>query len=88
VGDADAPAFGTLDPEILAWCEENGFHLVTGNRRSMPRHLADHLAAGRHIPGILAVRRGASYGEVIEILLLAVEASWEDEFHDRIEYIP
>ena len=34
-----APALGTLDPEILIWCEENLFLLVTNNRKSMPVHL-------------------------------------------------
>lgn len=52
VGDPSAPPKGTLDPEILLWCEEWDFTLVTNNRHSMPLHLADHLAAGRHIPGI------------------------------------
>lgn len=36
VGKLEAPALGTLDPEILTWCENNGFILVTNNRRSMP----------------------------------------------------
>ncbi|MEH1769023.1 DUF5615 family PIN-like protein [Nostoc sp.] len=52
VGELATPAKGTLDPEILDWCEEMGFILVTNNRRSMPVHLADHFAQGRHIPGI------------------------------------
>ena len=32
IGDPGAPPRGTLDPEILIWCEENGFILVTNNR--------------------------------------------------------
>jgi hypothetical protein len=40
----------TLDPEILLWCEAHRFILVTNNRRSMPRHLADHLAMGCQNP--------------------------------------
>ncbi len=51
IGDPGAPARGTLDPEILQWCEGNGFALVTSNRNSMPRHLADHLARGEHVLG-------------------------------------
>ncbi|MBD2773589.1 DUF5615 family PIN-like protein [Iningainema tapete] len=31
VGDLDAPLKGTLDPEILCWCEEQGFILGTRN---------------------------------------------------------
>jgi hypothetical protein len=33
------------------------FALATYNRASMPIHLRDHLAAGRHIPGVFVLRR-------------------------------
>ena len=52
VGDPGAPPRGTLDPEILCWCEEHSFVLVTNNRTSMPVHLAAHIAQCRHVPGI------------------------------------
>ena len=52
IGDPGLPPRGTLDPEILRWCEEQDFLLVTNNRKSMPEHLAAHLDAGRHVPGI------------------------------------
>jgi hypothetical protein len=44
IGMPGVPEYGTLDPEILIWCEENEFILVTNNRKSMPVHLEDHLA--------------------------------------------
>ena len=31
VGDPSAPALGTPDPEILAWCEAHEFLLITRN---------------------------------------------------------
>ncbi|MGA9383254.1 MAG: DUF5615 family PIN-like protein, partial [Phormidium sp.] len=36
VGEPGTPPRGTLDPEILCWCEEYDFVLVTNNRTSMP----------------------------------------------------
>ncbi len=39
IGEPATPPKGTLDPEILCWCEENNFILVTNNRTSMPVHL-------------------------------------------------
>ncbi len=53
VGDPGTPPKSTLDPEILYWCEEHGFVLVTNNRKSMPVHLIDHITEGHHVPGIL-----------------------------------
>ncbi|MEG4572341.1 DUF5615 family PIN-like protein [Microcoleus sp. N3A4] len=43
VGDPGTPPKSTLDPDILCWCEEQGFVLVTNNRSSMPVHLTDHI---------------------------------------------
>jgi hypothetical protein len=56
VGDVGAPALGTPDPEILIWLEANDAVLVSRNRRTMPVHLRDHLAEGRHVPGVLLIR--------------------------------
>lgn len=88
VGTAGAPPKGTLDPDLLRWCETYEFILVTNNRRSMPRHLLDHLAAGRHVPGILILSQNMSVGETVEELALIWGASQEGEYQDRIAYLP
>lgn len=88
VGMLGSPALGTRDPEILIWCEENGFILVTNNRKSMPGHLEDHLATGRHAPGIFILNAERSVGETIEELLLIASASPPEEYQDQIIYLP
>lgn len=87
VGDPDAPLLGTADPEILRWCEINGMSLVTNNRRSMPRHLRDHLLAGRHVPGIFLLPRGLTIGDVAERLALISGASDAAEYRDQLAYL-
>lgn len=71
IGEPATPQKGTLDPEILCWCEENNFILVTNNRTSMPVHLAAHLAQNRRIPGIFILNSNLSIGENLEELILA-----------------
>lgn len=88
IGDPDAPARGTLDPEILIWCETYDFILVTNNRKSMPRHLADHLAESRHIPGIFVIDPFSKIGETLTELIIIAGASFAQEYQDRIEYLP
>lgn len=88
VGELSAPFRGTLDPEILIWCEIHNFILVTNNRRSMPVHLSAHLAEARHIPGIFLLNPKLSVGENIEELILIAEVSDDDEYRDRIDYLP
>jgi hypothetical protein len=88
IGDPDAPAKGTLDPDILLWCESHGFVLVTNNRRSMPVHLTDHLTAAHHVPGIFIISQDLSIGQLIDELILIAFAALEDEFADCITFLP
>ena len=65
---------GTVDPEILCWCEEHNFLLVTNNRKSMPVHLTDHIAEGHHMPGIFILNPNLSTGQNLEELILLDES--------------
>ena len=88
VGDAGAPSLGTLDLAILDWCERHDFLLVTNNRRTMPRHLADHLSQGRHVPGIFVLNLDMSVPATADELILIAIASVEGEHRDMIQYLP
>ena len=88
IGDENVPPLGTLDEPILEWIADNGYILVTDNRRSMPKHLENHFVRGNHIPGILLIRRGTTLGEIIEELWLIWQASEAAEHRDRIQFIP
>lgn len=88
VGKLTAPAPGTLDPEIIIWCETYNFILVTNNRRSMPVHLADHLAQNRHVPGIFILSPKMSIGQNIDEPILIYQGSFDGEYQDRIEHLP
>lgn len=88
VGEPNTPPTGTLDPEILIWCEVYKFVLVTNNRTSMPVHLADHLQLGRHIPGIFILNSEMGIGETIEELILIAAGSFEEEYQNQIIHLP
>ncbi|MCL4393528.1 MAG: DUF5615 family PIN-like protein [Chloroflexi bacterium] len=88
VGDVSTPPDSTLDPDILIWCEQNSFILVTNNRKSMAPHLEHHLAQGRHVPGIFVMNPRMSVSETIAELLLIWGASGEEEYYDNIWFLP
>jgi len=88
VGSLSAPPFETPDPELLRWCEENGFILVTNNRKSMPNYLRNHLAEGLHVPGIFELNPNMSIIDTVAELLLIWSTSQEDEYRDRMEFLP
>lgn len=88
VGAPGAPPKGTLDPDLLVWCEEHGFLLITNNRKSMPTHLADHLKTNRHTPGIILLNATLSVGANIDELWLIATSHEPARFEDRITYLP
>ena len=64
--------------------------LVTNNRHSMPSHLADHLAGGRHVPGILLIDQSMTAAELANELAAHCRRSWQAwvEFCDIIKNLP
>ncbi len=88
VGEAGAPPKGMLDPDILVWCEQHDFILVTNNRRSMPVHLTDHIRQGRHVPGIILLNPSLSIGQNLEELRFIALGSFEREYQDLIVHLP
>jgi hypothetical protein len=88
VGDPEAPTTGTSDPDIVVWIEENNSILITENRSTIPTHLANHFAAGRHILGVFWLRPGVGIGRIIEELYLIWSVSTAEEYQDCTLFIP
>ena len=88
VGDpADLP-LGTPDPDILIWAEREGRVLVSEDRATMATHLANHLRAGRHSPGVFLLRPGVTLPQIVDALAVAAYAGDPGAIQDRTEFIP
>jgi hypothetical protein len=88
VGDGSAPARGSPDERLLEWLEMNDCMLVTNNRASMPGHLSNHVAQGRHVLGIIQLPKRANLNQTVEELILIANAGRPGEFQDQIVYLP
>lgn len=88
VGDPPDLALGAADPPILVWAEREDRLLVCLDKSTMQTHLTEHLARGRHCPGILVVRPGVSLREVVDQLVLVCHASDASEWADQMRFIP
>lgn len=88
VGDRDVLPKGTPDPDILVWAERAGRVVVSVDYNTMPGFLAAHLAAGRHLPGLLLPRPGKSVAAVVTELAIIAHAEHPDNLTDRAKYIP
>jgi hypothetical protein len=87
IGQPGAPPRGTLDPDILRWCEQHQFSLVTNNRTSMPVHLRDHIAAGQHVPGIFIINSRMTIGQTVDALALIWLEDQPENYTDLIIFL-
>ena len=78
---------GSVDPDILLWAEKAGRILVSEDKNTLPGHLADHVRAGHHSPGIFLVPLTCTIPRVVSFLVAAAYASDPGEWQDRIEYL-
>jgi PIN like domain len=88
VGDENSPPKGTVDAELLLWCEEHHWLLVTVDRTTMGDAVVAHCANGRHTFGVFILAPDATSGEVLDDLQLIVEASQAEEWIDCFAYLP
>ena len=88
VGDIVDLPLGTLDGDLLLWAERENRILVTEDKRTMLRHLAEHLAAGHHSPGVFVVRAGFSWAEVLDALVLVAHAGDPADYSDVVTFLP
>lgn len=88
VGVPGGPPLGASDAEVLRFAEERKALLITRDRRTMPVHIASHLAAGGSTWGVAIVRRDVAPRDLVDDLLLILDASTPDEWRDVTAYLP
>jgi hypothetical protein len=79
---------GTTDDALLIWAEREQRILVTHDPDTMPLHLANHLAQGRHSPGVFMIRPHTPLPQIVSFLVDAAYASDPPEWVDRVHFIP
>lgn len=87
-GEPGAPAMRAPDPDLLLTAEALQRLLLTGDRKSMPRHLQNHYDAGHHTWGVLLMRNGYPLADFYQEIVLIWTASEADEWRDVMLYIP
>jgi hypothetical protein len=88
VGDPPDLPLGSTDSYVLEWAEREQRILVGEDKSTMATHLADHLAASRHSPGVFTLRPATQIPVIVTYLVLAAYASDPAEWQDQITFIP
>jgi hypothetical protein len=84
VGEAEDLPKATTDADLLLWAERTGHIVVSHDKRTLPAHFAEHLAAGHHLPGLFLITEADSVWDIVELLGVA-SMGGADEFQDRIQ---
>jgi hypothetical protein len=88
VGDPPDLPLRSADSEILLWAERENRIVITLDENTLPSHLAEHLNAGRHSPGVFIIRDVTSLALVVSFLEVVAHASEAHEWQDNIHYVP
>ncbi|MBX9626432.1 MAG: hypothetical protein K2X82_21710 [Gemmataceae bacterium] len=88
VGQPGAPARGTLDPEVLLFCEANKLIWVTADRNTLYGHLADHTAAGHEFWGVMTLGEPITTEELVTDLILVYETHSAEDYIGVVQALP
>jgi hypothetical protein len=76
------------DPDLLAWTASENRVLLTHDRRTMIGYAYARVARGELMPGVIEVPRMYPVGRAIDDLVVMLECTADDEWADRVHYIP
>ena len=84
----DAGLSGADDPTILEWSASEGRILLTHDVTTITHYAYERAQAGQLMPGVFEVNLNASFGRIIEDILLLVTCSLESEWEGQVLYLP
>jgi hypothetical protein len=84
----DVAVAGADDPSLLAWAATEGRILLTHDARTIPRYAYERVRAALPLPGVVVVAANADLGEALDDLFTLIAASGDDEWPDRVRFVP
>jgi hypothetical protein len=79
---------GNSDPDVLAWAAEHDRIVLTHDHKTMIGFAYDRVAQGLPMPGVFAVAKDLAIGQAVEELLIFALCSSDDEWENRVVFIP
>lgn len=77
------------DPDILAWAARAGRIVLTRDRETMPDFEWARVSAGFPMPGVFVIRDpDLPTGKLTEEILIVALCSSQEEWIDRVIYLP
>lgn len=76
------------DPTLLEWAAKEERILLTYDVRTIPKYAYARVEAGLHMPGVIEVKRNIPFSQIIDDLLVMMEAGTPADFENRVWYVP
>lgn len=76
------------DPEVLTYAAETGRIVLSHDESTMGVAAARRIDAGTPMSGLFLIQQTTPLGPAISALAFVAECSRDDEWHNRIEYLP
>ena len=76
------------DREVMKIAAESGRVVLSHDERTMADAAVSRINAGLKMPGLFLVPQRTDVGRIIAAVILLAECSRENEWQDRIEYLP
>ncbi|SPE24765.1 conserved hypothetical protein [Acidobacteriia bacterium SbA2] len=84
----ETPLAGAQDGTLVEWATQNGYVIVTHDRRTMLKIVHERLRAAKETAGIVIVRSGFPLSAIIEDMVMLVKCSSERELQNQVVFIP
>lgn len=84
----EAGLSGADDAQVLEWAANNGYVIVSHDRRTLRPTAERRLAAGLSMTGLILVRQDYPIGQAIDEVVLIGEASTAEEWVGVVAYLP
>jgi hypothetical protein len=84
----DAGLAGADDPTVLAWAAQEGRILLTHDIATISQPAYERVLAGLPMPGVFKINVALPVAQVIEDVLLLIEASEAGDWDGKVLYLP
>ena len=79
---------GVKDPALLKWAVQNDRIMLTQDLKTMVPDAQELVQRGEPMTGVIFVPQNMAIGRAIEELEIVIVCYSQEEFRDRIEYLP
>jgi hypothetical protein len=76
------------DPVILEWAAAHGRILISHDRKTMTKYAYERVRSRLPLPGVFLIRKRTSIGGIIDEIVTVYECSNQDEWKDRVTFLP